>query len=50
MHHERISNVTGQMQELEGRNTALQLTIDRLNDSLGKKEEGESHLKDRVRL
>ena len=46
---ERISNLTAQIQDLEGKCTSLQLTIDRLSNALAKTEEGESHLKDKVR-
>ena len=48
VHLERVSNLTSQIQDLEGKNASLQLTIERLNSSLAKTEEGEGHLKDRV--
>ena len=45
---ERVVNVNSQVQDLEGKCTSLQLTIDRLSNALAKTEEGESNLKDKV--
>lgn len=45
---ERNANLSKQLQDLEGKCTSLQLTIDRLSNALAKTEEGESQLKDKV--
>lgn len=42
---DRIENLGRQLQEMEGRNQSLQLTVDRLSLSLAKTEEEESNQK-----
>ena len=45
---ERIETLMRQIQELESKNTSLQLTVDRLSNALAKSTEDENQLKDKV--
>ena len=47
---ERIESLMRQIQDLESKNTSLQLTVDRLSNALAKSEEDENQLKDKVSL